>query len=109
MARAGLRNVGQESPESPANTASARHLVFSSSFLALDPIGGHSGYIPSKAPQHLWFDTLSQELGCTYPLQSEAISSCQRRFSARRSRHEQIKLDRIQILEEPSEGQDVLR
>lgn len=47
--------------DTPPKTPVARHLIFTSSFLALYPIAGYSPYSPSKAALRSLSDTLSQE------------------------------------------------
>lgn len=90
----------------PARQVTPKHLVFTSSFLALYPIAGYSPYSPSKAALRALFETLSQEthlysspsvrvhLVCPATILGEALEEENR-----------VKSDLTKMLEGSDEGQ----
>lgn len=93
-----LRDAGTTTP--------TRHLIFTSSFLALYPIGGHSAYSPSKVALRSLFDTLSQELQLytSTPVRVHIILPATILGEAFEE-EQKIKPDVTKMLEGPDEGQ----
>lgn len=87
-------------------TASTKHLIFTSSFLALYPIGGHSAYSPGKVALRSLCDTLSQELKMypSTPVRVHVILPATILGEAF-DEEQRIKPDVTKMLEGPDEGQ----
>ncbi|ROW06198.1 hypothetical protein VMCG_04512 [Cytospora schulzeri] len=118
MAHAALRswlktgqNLKDEEVLAKAGKPLARHIIFTSSFLALYPIAGYAPYSPSKAALRTLSDTLSQELNL-YATANPHLPSIRVHtlfpatiYSEAYEVENRIKSDVTKMLEETDEGQ----